>query len=724
VKSQYIGPVTKIENKWVARMKNGDQHGNRVHHPADNRSALLYVTRTNRLSLLYQNESAAWQAASNDLGVSNEGGDLLSHAAFAENGDHILLCTHDIARNFWLYRVTINWNLAQQSKGNTGVTSIAPTLEFGRLTTLEHVGAQHSETARLSHLRIVPTPPNVADQTPLLPTILAVFAHAPMPTNESQQHQESFSVIARWDVEPAAPILHESFAKLRPNGAIQLRAQGTLLTRHPDSISGKTILTVDLQYFNTIVALAASDGSIDFRDRATYNTIETYVDTTFISSLPQSGFEYMPDEHHLHVAHSTDGGALAFVREDRTFGTKVMSPRYGWQPLEDGIGDTKSYNETAIVCLARQYAILTASNSATDETLALLPPDLSPEMRVSFVREIFRVLNRNPDISMYDQLRQQQFVFKEPYIHRVLSAQMALGMKPGSTHRTFGGQFAYVQLNLRYISMALVQTLSRGQEGKPEVLPPLVGLVRWTVDLIIYIVESIIMPVEDAEPNIGDAKRRYAQTLADDGNPALHFLLCSFSRTLLRFHNSYIAVYLTWVQGARQKVRTVQERQQLVDVYDMVKSIPFTLAAFQDLIMEIDQAVRTAYTEANITPERRMELELAMMTEGHIPEELQPALHTLLHTSLPKLAESTDMSNLYFWNTEWLGISRSVPPAGAIRYDSLRKMPLPPGVKVRVCRRCGAETEDILPEHAKDLPPWVAFAQRQCYCLNYWWALS
>ena len=618
----------------------------------------MHVSRTGKLSLLYQNEVGVWLTTTTELYTSNADIDLLSHAAFVDNGDHLLLCTHDMAQGLWLYRISVHWNIVQHNKGNISMTIVSPKVEIGRLATLENIAAQHANAARLSHLRIVATPPDVAEQGQLPPIIMAVFSHANLSIDATQQHPEAHSVIARWTVESAIPVLHESFAKMRPNGSTTLPTPTTLLVRQHDSVLLKPILTVDVQCFNTIIAFGASDGTIDFRDRANLDMIEPYGDMTVVSSLPRSGLEHIISDHKLHVALFTDGSTLAYVRMDGTLGTSVMSPRYGWQLLDDGISDTKGPVEMAVVCLARQYAIMTMGNTANDETLAVLPPDLSPEMRVFFIKEIFQALTRNPDISMLDQSKQQQMVFKDPFIPRILSAQMVLGTRPQSTHRTFAGQYAYVQLNLRLISMALAQTIIRGQEGKPDLLPSLIGLVRWATDLMVYILDSI-MPILRNPAAKDNVKEAFEKLMAESDSPALHLLLCSFSRTFLRFHTSYIAHYLRSVQAGRQRARTVQERQQLIDVYDMAKSLPIMLTAFQELITEVDQAVRNAYTETNTSPERRTEIELAMITEGHIPDEFIPVLQTMLDTNLPKIAGSTDLGKLYFWDTEWLGIARS-----------------------------------------------------------------
>ena len=110
-----------------------------------------------------------------------------------------------------------------------------------------------------------------------------------------------------------------------------------------------------------------------------------------------------------------------------------------------------------------------------------------------------------------------------------------------------------------------------------------------------------------------------------------------------------------------------------------------------------------------------------MLTEGRIPDEMEPALLTLMNTILPKICETADMGKLYFWDTDWLGIQRAVPIEGAKRYDAIRKTLLTRDKRLRVCRRCGAQTEDITPDQIRQLPTWLGHAQKQCYCGNYWW---
>ncbi|KAK5134455.1 hypothetical protein LTR08_006502 [Meristemomyces frigidus] len=716
----YITPATNTGKKWVTQMRHPDQQATRVHHPAENRNALLHVTMNGKLALLYQNDVGVWQVVYAELEGWSTSEQLISHAAFGEGGDHLILVTHTEARRLRLYKIAITWNGSQQSRGNV---QYVPTLAIGHMTMLEYVAPQHSDIARLSLLRVVSRLPDIVDESsPNATTVLAVFTHAPIPNNDLLQQQDAFSVIARWTIESTVPNLHASFTKLKASGPTPVQSAVTVLRRQSDLISGKLILTVGIQYHSTALAFGASDGTIEFRDRSTWGLVESYGDTTTVSSLPQSGFGCFPGEQISLLAHSPDGSATATAKADGKLVVKTMTLLSGWQALDDGISDNRGLVETAIVCLARQYARLCSSNISSDECLALLPPELAPKLRLFFIKQIIKIMCRYIDVSMLDQQKQQRGVLSEPLLSRAMSAQLVLGARPGSVERTFGGQFAYCFLNLRAISMAVAQSLNRESvaANRSDVLASLAGVMRWSIDMTLYIIDSIAQIKRDMQPGVS-AKQAVERFVAETGNPSVHLLLCSFPRVLLRLQIISTPQYLKLVQLAIPRANSLDERQQLQGIYELARTIPFSFAAFPELIAETDNAVRSAYTEAGSSGERRMEMELAMMTEGHIPDELQPALVTLMDTILPKLCESADMGKLYFWDTYWLGIDRAVPADSAKRYDAIRKTPLNSNMRLRVCRRCGAQTEDIPQGQVRQLPPWLNHAQRQCYCQNYWW---
>ncbi|KAK0853842.1 Mediator of RNA polymerase II transcription subunit 16 [Friedmanniomyces endolithicus] len=727
-RAPYITPATKVNGKWLTQMRVLDQHVPRVHHALENRSALLYVTATSKLVLLYQNEQGIWHSTAVQLEDWQFTRDLLTHAAIGEEGDHLILTTHDFSRRFRVFKITIQWNIAQQSFSNGTTTTISPTIDIRHLTLLNHVGPQQAQSTKLSSLCVIPVIQQFAEQgSPTATTVVAVFTHAPSHMIDAQQ--EAFSVLAIWTLESITPTLHEYFATPKTNGQTSAQPAVTVLRRQQDVLTNNVILDVRAMYHNTVVALTNSGGAIEWYNRSTWTPIESFGDTSVASSLPQGGFEYVPEEHIAHVALNTDGSAMIITRPEGTFGVKYVRPRYTWEPLEDGISDTKGMIETAIVCLARQYAIVSSSNGATDETLAILPPNLSYDLRALFLQQAFRNLCRTLDVSLLDPQRQQQTVLKEQTHLRGLSAQLALGTRLGSPERDFAGQFAYVYLNMRSISITLAQTFST-RDGtlfsrSPDLVPSLIPLVTWVTDLIIFIADSLAVVKRNLQPG-SSAKEALERLVAATGNPALHILLCSFPRVLLRMQTSAIAVYLKWIQIAKARAQTLEHKQQMDAFCEMVKNMPFAYNHFVEMLMEFDAAVRSAYTEAGSSSEERVDVELAMMIEGTVPDELESAVETLMGSLLPRFESQADMGKLYFWRTEWLGIHGDHVPQGkiAVRYDAVRKVRLTSDMKLRVCRRCGSETEDLSQEALRVAPDWVKHGQRQCFCQGYWWPVG
>ncbi|EMD00384.1 hypothetical protein BAUCODRAFT_162532 [Baudoinia panamericana UAMH 10762] len=714
----------KIGDRWIGQAKNANEATPRTQHPIQGRHAVLYVSRNGTLTLAYQNEAGAWHTTLTSLNEWSSSDELLTYAAMGDEAGYLMLVTYDQRCRFRIYGVTINWNTTQQSKNNTNFVSIAPVLDIRHLTILDGIMPQQGD-AKLSVLKVLPkVPDSVPSEVPIATTILAVFTSATL-------HQAAFSVIARWYPEAEVPVLHECFSKTKGNAAISVeQLVVTRLKRQEDILTAHLPMTCELYNHATTMIFGNSDGTAELRERSTWTAAAAFGDTSMASSLSQSSLTFdnataaasTPD-----CAVNANGGFMIYEKPNGQLDTRYVTLRYGWQTLHDGISDTKAVIEAAIICLAREFAILCGQNAASDEILALLPPDISPDLRVLFLKQTFRTMCRVLDVSMLDQSRQQSVVLRESIHLRPLSAQMVLGTKSSSqgscAERTFAGQFAYVYLNMRLISMAFAQSF-QASNRTAELVHSLAGLVRWTNDLQFYMVDTLLeLHRLGIETGSEDVTTRLSRTISETGNPTLHLLLCGFPRVLLRMQSAILPTYYKWIQVTLQQSRelTIAQRQDLEDLFQRAKDMPFLVNQFSELVTDFDGAVRNAYQEAGTNSERRTELEISMMTEGTIPEELQPAVSALFQTILPKLRENTDEGKLYFWDTEWLGISTAVPEK---QYDAIRKVPLTRGMKLRRCRRCGAEMGDIPADTNRQGPDWLRNTQRHCFCQGAWWPLG
>ncbi|KAK5168419.1 Mediator of RNA polymerase II transcription subunit 16 [Saxophila tyrrhenica] len=725
-KVPYMSPATKIGDKWMTELRNPNTSDPKVHHPADGRSSLLYVTRNAKLRLMYQNDGV-WHAASAELEGGSSSSDQLTHAAMAENADHLLLGTHDTRKRFCLYKIAITWNATQHTRPQQPPSTIvAPTLEIARLTVLEHISAQHADLATLSELRLVPPiAPNVAQtDPPSLPTIIAVFTRVPLPVDPTQQHQEAFSIIARWQVETTTAVQHESFAKLKPNGNTAPQSGVAVLRRQEDNITSKVVLSVEPQYHNTILALCASDGTIEFRDRVTMASLEPYGDTTTVSSLPQAGFEHVAGDHVPNVAMSPDGSMLVTTKADDTVSTKSMQLRYSWHPLEDGMSDPKGLIEAAVVCLARQYGILCCASAANDDSLALLPPDLSPELRSLYIREVIEMTNRPMDMATWELNKQQQNVIREPILRVIASAQFVINKKPGTQKPTLMGKFAYIYLNARLCCTVLAQVIANKETHlHPSHLHSLRGVAKWCCDLLCWVADSLITLKRASKTAAPDTPphQAFMYAVLERDSPILNLFLCTYTRVFLRFMCVTLSRYQMAARQALPTARSVTEHRELEDTLAYFTELPFKFPAFEALMSDVDASVRQAITSRSLQHERRVELELSVMTSTTIPEEYLPVIQHLVGTALPKFMEQIDLPELYFRDTTWLGIEPTREEEGGRReqYDVLRKLRIAKGAKLRVCRRCGSVMEDVEPG-GREMWGWVVHAQRTCVCGCYW----
>lgn len=708
-------------------MRHRDQNDPTVHHAADQRNAFLYVSRDASLTLMYQIEGT-WHSTSVKLETLATSDDMLTHAAMGEDGDHLLLVTHELRKRFRLYKISITWNASQQTRSNgMQYTAVAPTLEIGHLTMVGHIAAQHADAARLSLLKIIPaTPAFVEYGTVTSPTILAVFTRAPMPVDPTQQVQELFSVISRWHLEMVTPTLHESFLKLKKSNSITpTQAPVSVLRRQEDIITNRIVTSVSGQVCNTVLCLPASDGTIEFRDRATMTSIEPYGESDAVSSLAQSGFEQVVTEHVLHIATSADGSAVVRQQVDGKLAIKTMSLRYSWQPLDVGMSDTNGLIEAAVVCAARQYAILSISQLANEENLALLPHDLSMDLRALFVKEVVKITDRTIDIAGHEPRQQFMMAIKEPFVPRAMSAQLVLATQPGSTKRGVMGKFAYCFLHMRSSSQLLAQMITQaGHYVRPDVLHSMRGVMRWGSEMLVYIASTLASVAPKIEAAAGENKDKNSIRTAfqriiidEEQNPTGQLLLNAITRAYLKFLAQSLPKYLTAVQRVLPAATSVQQRQQLQEAYDNGTSpnLPFRYNDFETMLQSLDTAVKQAYTSAGLPGERRADIELQTMCDAQLPEELSAPLQVMLDTALPTFVATADQGKLFFWDCEWLGIDSL---AVARRLDAIKKLPLSKEMTLRVCRRCGARMEDV---DLRRSPQWLAGAQRSCVCGSGWW---
>ncbi|OQO05141.1 hypothetical protein B0A48_08161 [Cryoendolithus antarcticus] len=684
----YVGPAVKTDGTWSSKLHYRDQQAPRLHHPVDGKTAFLYVTRNTLLTLCYQHDATTWGTASTTLEPLSTLDETLSHAAFCQQDNKLLLVTHDLRRHMRVYTITIDWNGTQgKDQYRSGTLRIAPSLLIGHSVSLEYVAPQHSEGTLLTSLQIIlPVPIFAESSVPSYTTIVATFAQASYPSDATQQAQ-SFTTICRWHLEQVTQNLHPSFAKLqkRAAAAVTLPNKNTL-RRQPDLVTAKVILTIQPMNHDTLIAFGASDGTVECRDRETWNIVApTFGDTTTVTSLPQAGFEFTPSlEHSVHIMCNTDCAYMITLGVDQKLRCKPAALRYGWQAIDDGILDISGMHETAIACVAREHTLLTHhSNASALELFALLPPDLAPEQYRHLLFDITRALTRAHDLGSLDEKTKQRMLLGDNYIIRCLGAQLSLVSAPVA-QPGIGAQLAWVVLTAKQAHFALFSSCSTTSPPDPATLHSLRGLAIWSLELFtaslatLFTVHSIFV----AKPNETPATA-LASHIASSSSPLLHLVLCSYPRTLLRYLALALTRYFKLVASSLVNSPSLLIKTDLLETISKIKTLPFRLeilAAPDGLLGEIDRVVGEAYAVSTIGPRERAEAELTMLFSPapDLPTSLNGAVKSIWTRILPKYTGEMDLGALYFYDTAGLILqSRERTGARAKRsVDVLTKLPI------------------------------------------------
>ncbi|OQO12319.1 hypothetical protein B0A48_02961 [Cryoendolithus antarcticus] len=683
----------------------------------------------------FRHATTGWGTTSTTLETLSTLDEKLSHAAFCQQDDKLLLVTHDLRRHLRVYTVTIDWNSTQgKDQHRQGTFRIVPSLQIAHIVSLEYIAPQHSEGTLLTSLRIIP--PLLAFTEPSFTsyaTVVAIYAQATYPADPTQQH-ESFTTICRWHLEELAQALHPSFAKLQKRAAPPVTLPNKkILRQQPDLVTAKVVLTMQSLNHDTLIAFGASDGTVEYRDRETWNiAAPAFGDTTTVMSLPQAGFEFSPSlEHSVHIACNTDCAYMIAGGVDQKLRCKPAALRYGWQAIDDGILDISGMHETAVACVAREHTLLTHHNNASAlELFALLPTDLASEYRRHLFFDITRALTRAHDLCSLDEKTKQRMLLGDNYIIRCLGAQLSL-VPSSDAQPGLGGQLAWLVLNAKHAHFALFSSCSGASPPGPATLHSLRGLAIWSLELFTASLAALYTVHSALASKPGEAPAAAVQLhVASSSSPLLHLLLCSYPRTLLRYLALALTRYFKLVASSLPSSPSLPIKTELLETISKIKTLPFRLeilAAPNGLLGEVDRAVGEAYTAAAVGPRERSEVELAMLLSPapDLPAAMTGALESIWTKVVPKYLGEMDLGALYFFDATGLTIqSRGMTGTGAKRkIDVLTKLPIT-GETVRTCRRCSSIMDDFVTtaEGLREMGGfWKAIASRMCVCGGSWW---
>ncbi|THX79645.1 hypothetical protein D6D05_04871 [Aureobasidium pullulans] len=713
-----IHPAHKEGDRWINNMRLHEVHG--VSNPIDNKAAFICVTRRSLVKLIYEQPGQPWTQFNLSLDSLTDSGDVLTHASFCQANQHLVMATYDSSKRLRLYKIMIHWN-SNTGDGNNQKPTLNPQMAVLHVELLDQCVPQSSEraaSAQLSSLHIEPISQAIENSTF---TVVAVF------TSAAQDHGGKFSIISRWELQQADTTLHDSFKGLKPTAA-QPAAQKPVqrLHRLEDVFSQKAILALQSNVYHNTFAFAASDGTVEFRSRETMQIILADGDTNKATSLPQNGFSFMASDC-IDISLSPSMAASIITKPDGTIQLHNAEYLHGWKDAKED----DDLAQAAVVSLARELGIVTCYQIGFDDLLSMIPTDLDRSLRRRFISEIFRTINRNLDFSLDDQKVQSGKVLKDSLLYRIASAQLIISYQTDPKRRDIPAKVAWMLLNLRSVCTNIAQTLTMTQQIRgmynmePSLFVSLKGLARWSLDLMILILDDMIEIMRFCNGNFD--RERILSYVHEKNTAAVHLLLNSTSRALLAMLGNLVRNFALRIPKTQEKVRLssrandIRDSAELQQMETMMGSdLPFDIRLFEHLIMEIDGAVRATYQTAQSSAPLRSHIEQSMLVEADIPEVLSPVLQRLFGDIMPRIESQVDGVAIYTADTAWLGLGEDEEAnkrAGMQQYDVLRKCAIAPGAKIRQCRRCGSVIENLVDGHSA---AWVQNAHKMCVCLSHW----
>ncbi|KAI9763955.1 MAG: mediator complex subunit [Geoglossum simile] len=707
-------------------------------HPMPSRSTLIGVTRGGMVRLWYQQHDARWLEVNTELESIGSSDDLLSHASFSSDRDNsLLLVIHTTSHQIRLYRININWNIPANQKPipQSQVPSTA-SLQISHVKVddfcfplghvegkdvsqsqigLNDISRGNMSRAQLSHLEMIPPAPQLSKHSePSYPIIMAAFSYVPTPLEESQQNIDTFSVIARWELRSAAQKLHPSFDKLgtRRNSVGSTNEQSLDLRRMSDITVRKAILAIERTNSSTTIAISYGDGSIEFRDRSSKVPITANEEFHRVSSMPQAGFAFPIDDPCLHTALSPNHCLAIGIDADGEAKLRVMEYTLG--PLDTHEGDPKV--TPVVIALALQFAVSCANHLNNDDLATVIQQCLGLQLERQFLSESQRAINMSVD---YSHEPQHEKLFRNPMIQRCLSLQNTLGYKGELNHRTLTAKIAWATLHLRLAALTFAITFNNvkstaggGAENdytRPEVLHSLLGVVRWSMDLMNFIIDDLF------------SLSRLTKGRTQDKEFVQQKVLASIPRNFLRYNSRAL-------RGLDETARKIlknsvdgDQKQVFHGLKDIIDASPVKVPHFERILTDVDGSVKGAYQSQSISNEDRAAAEKEMLVDAGIPDPLMPVVGRLLTTTLNGLSNDINPAALYFEDPSWLGLSDD-RSSDAFKQtcilDAIRKIPLTSGTNLRRCTRCCAHMADLLPQ--KGVSIWVTSMQRMCLCGSLW----
>ncbi|KAL1843023.1 hypothetical protein VTJ49DRAFT_3337 [Mycothermus thermophilus] len=684
-------------------------------HPHPGKSAFLCVTTNGALRLFFTQINGRLEETSIELESVNSCDELITHAALCSDKNSVLIALATASKQLRIVRANINWGLPPSDKQvPPGGVPLRPSLRESHVDTAswaqhgsQEPAAEALSAAQLTHIEILSSAPAGHGQ-PLSPPVI-LMVRSCVPPDGSLYGQDCQTIIDRWEIINDQPqSLSPAFQQLgtKPSTPPAMPR----LRRLDPIVLPKVVVTITTAMFGRIICLAFSDGTVQYRDRFTFDEVYHEQNTDAIMHPLQLGFRFPESTPCLQVAFSPTNCSVVQMCEDATL--KWNQLQY---PMDGPNLSLQTDQKPVLVALTIALSASALSQVTCDDILAMARPFAQlPDFTSSWIREAVNILKIAVDYS--EETHHEQLI-RNILLQLCLSILGHLNFRGEFKPRSPEGKFATLALAVRNLFLVLTVALNSPPMGYKEKLVPLddldvveavTGCTRWGISLLAWLTDSLFELLDDPEimVKLNDPKRfpELAKYLHSKGNVALQLMLCSSTRGFLsatcrrlmqvesvsnRTSTYYENLALQLQQDPAAAANVARPAPALLQAYQrMARAVAAPLvrvADFERLLSELSSDIQAAYRRsftglnaanlkpqhANMTEQQQQQLneqfvkkatahcELDMLLGKNPPPSFREVLLKFFTQTLPAFRNQTDPARLYFADYDLLEVSGS-----------------------------------------------------------------
>lgn len=317
------GPANKQGNMY--QYESSFLHALGPCHPHSAKSALFCMTMNGMLKMYWSQNNGRMEETTMELESVNTTDELVTHAAFSSDKsrfpslfqfqpygptsltdrlalEYLLAAIATSSGQLKLLKIEIQWaGPGSSSEKNTMPQNarLNPALVETHLASVNWLCTgpndtdQNAAIAELSFVQILPTVMDSAGSSTVPYVILTVRSRAAGEGN----FQAAQSILDRWEAAETKQGLDPAFEQLgnRRNSISSEPPSITKLKKLEPVVINKVVIGLQIIHFGKTLLLTMSDGSLEYRDRFTFEEVYAGQDLAKIMTLRQAGWSFSDD---------------------------------------------------------------------------------------------------------------------------------------------------------------------------------------------------------------------------------------------------------------------------------------------------------------------------------------------------------------------------------------------------------------------------------------------